>query len=174
MTISVKLVEMLGGHLQLKSELGKGSTFSFSIPAEVVQLNQSTPEPSDKAQPFQGHILLVEDNQTNQMLMSAILKKQGLTFDIARDGVEAVEAVQHKEYDLVLMDENMPNMNGIEATRHIRKLAYIGESLPIIALTANAMTGDRERFLRAGMNEYLAKPLNLRELKRVLRKFLQE
>lgn len=174
LTISVKLVEMLGGHLQLKSELGKGSTFSFSIPAEVVQLNQSTPEPSDKVQPFQGHILLVEDNQTNQMLMSAILKKQGLTFDIARDGVEAVEAVQHKEYDLVLMDENMPNMNGIEATRHIRKLAYIGESLPIIALTANAMTGDRERFLRAGMNEYLAKPLNLRELKRVLRKFLQE
>ncbi len=173
LTISAKLVEMLGGHLHLKSELGQGSTFFFSIPAEVVQLNQSpNSERPEQTQPFHGHILLVEDNQTNQMLMSAILKKQGLTFDIAQDGLLAVEAVQNTEYDLVLMDENMPNMNGIEATKRIRKLPTIGDTLPIIALTANAMTGDRERFIQAGMNEYLAKPINLGELKRILHKFL--
>ncbi|AZR80831.1 response regulator [Thiomicrospira sp. S5] len=173
LTISVKLVEMLGGHLYLKSEPGVGSTFSFNIPAEVVQLNQSpNSERPEQTQPFHGHILLVEDNQTNQMLMSAILKKQGLTFDTAQDGLQALESVQNTEYDLVLMDENMPNMNGIEATKRIRKLPSIGETLPIIALTANAMTGDRERFIQAGMNEYLTKPINLGELKRILHEFL--
>jgi signal transduction histidine kinase/CheY-like chemotaxis protein len=173
LTISVKLVEMLGGHLYLKSEPGVGSTFSFNIPAEVVQLNQSpNSERPEQTQPFHGHILLVEDNQTNQMLMSAILKKQGLTFDTAQDGLQALESVQNTEYDLVLMDENMPNMNGIEATKRIRKLPTIGETLPIIALTANAMTGDRERFIQAGMNEYLTKPINLGELKRILHEFL--
>jgi CheY-like chemotaxis protein len=150
-----------------------GSTFSFNIPAEVVQLNQSpNSERPEQTQPFHGHILLVEDNQTNQMLMSAILKKQGLTFDTAQDGLQALESVQNTEYDLVLMDENMPNMNGIEATKRIRKLPSIGETLPIIALTANAMTGDRERFIQAGMNEYLTKPINLGELKRILHEFL--
>ena len=123
-----------------------------------------------------GHILLVEDNKTNQLLMSAILKKQGLTFDIAQDGLEAIEAVKTKQYDLVLMDENMPNLNGIEATKAIRlwekENQGEGHSLPIIALTANAMTGDRERFVSAGMDEYLTKPVNIPKLTAILGEFL--
>ncbi|MGC9385625.1 MAG: ATP-binding protein [Hydrogenovibrio sp.] len=173
LAISSKLVEMLGGKLQLSSQLGHGSRFFFQIPVKVVpqRAEAETPAPIEEI-PLKGHLLLVEDNPTNQMLMSAILKKLGLTFDIAEDGLQAVEAVTNTDYDLVLMDENMPNMNGIEATKTIRQQPGLGKNLPIIALTANAMTGDRDRFIDAGMDEYLAKPVNLKELKRILHQFL--
>ena len=106
------------------------------------------------------------------MLMSAILKKQGLTFDIANDGLEAIAAVKTSKYDLVLMDENMPNLNGIEATKQIRKIEKIGVELPIVALTANAMIGDKEKFISAGMDDYLTKPVNIKELQSVFASFL--
>lgn len=107
--------------------------------------------------------------------MSAILKKQGLSFDLAEDGLLAIDAVKNKDYDLVLMDENMPNLNGIEATKAIREWEQTlpnKPSIPIIALTANAMTGDKERFVAAGMDEYLTKPVNVPKLITVLRHFL--
>ncbi|MEA1988069.1 MAG: response regulator [Pseudomonadota bacterium] len=122
--------------------------------------------------------MLVEDNKTNQLLMSAILKKQGLTFDIAQDGLEAIAAVKAKHYDLILMDENMPNLNGIEATKKIRlwekENPTIEQNIPIVALTANAMVGDRERFVSAGMNEYLTKPVNIPKLTSILSGFLSQ
>ncbi|BBP42350.1 ATP-binding protein [Thiosulfativibrio zosterae] len=178
LTISAKLIGMLGGELKCESELHVGSRFSFSIPAKICQDLKPDDAPKiENSTQIEGHLLLVEDNKTNQLLMSALLKKQGLTFDIANDGLEAITALQERHYDLVLMDENMPNLNGIEATKQIRILEAKGElpykqPLVIIAVTANAMTGDRERFLAAGMNEYLTKPINLPKLTEIFRRFL--
>lgn len=176
LAISSKLIEMLGGKLQLESKLREGSRFFFSIPCEAVKFETKAQPHKSTSRQFSGHLLLVEDNKTNQLLMTAILNKQGVTFDIANDGLEAIDAVKQNQYDLVLMDENMPNLNGIEATKAIR--LWEDEQnltpLPIIALTANAMTGDREKFLNAGMNEYLTKPINLPKLIGILGEFLNK
>ena len=115
-------------------------------------------------------VLLVEDNLANQQFMAIILKKLGLVFDIASDGIEAVKMFATDNYDVILMDENMPNMGGIEATKKILKIEQ-EENLkhtPIVALTANALKGDKERFIEAGMDEYLTKPLNKKKLIEIL------
>ncbi|BBP44573.1 ATP-binding protein [Thiosulfativibrio zosterae] len=174
LAICARLVEMLGGQLKVESEVGKGSCFYFEIPIDIGQPIAQVQAPMAAPETFHGHLLLVEDNKTNQLLMSAILRKLKLTFDIANDGVEAIDAVQQQQYDLILMDENMPNMNGIVASGHIRQYEQQNhlKHTPIIALTANAMKGDRERFLAAGMDEYLSKPLNIALLKQHLSTFL--
>jgi hypothetical protein len=109
-------------------------------------------------------VLLAEDNRTNQLLAKATLEKQGHRVDIAKNGVEAVEAVRQTLYDLVLMDVNMPEMDGVEATARIREMDGDKGSIPIIALTANAMKGDKEKFLAAGMDDYISKPLDRKKL----------
>jgi len=181
LAISSCLVKMLGGELKVSSCLGKGSRFYFSIPAPAQDLEQASkktqhPEETiniDKS--LQGHILVVEDNKVNQMLMSAILKKSQLSFDIVGDGLQAISAFKEKHYDLILMDENMPNLNGIGATQQIRLFEQQQgkTATPIIALTANAMTGDRERFLQAGMNEHITKPINKSKLLQCMAQFLR-
>ncbi|MEA3290461.1 MAG: response regulator [Campylobacterota bacterium] len=180
LSISSKLVEMLGGKISLESDVGKGAKFYFNIPLKEYKKNEIKHKEEKRCdlvtrtKKFDNHILLVEDNKTNQTLMTIILKKLGLTFDIANDGVEAVRMYKQGNYDLVLMDENMPNMNGSEASEVIRK--YEKESslryTPIIALTANAIKGDREKFLKAGMDEYLTKPLDKEKLIKFLSYFL--
>lgn len=181
LSISAKLVELLGGQISIDSQLHEGAKFCFNIPIvefkddEIVH-HESVDNKKDKTKEikFENHILLVEDNKTNQKLMSIILKKLGFTFDLASDGIEAVESYKKGGYDLLLMDENMPNMNGSEATKLIRQ--YEKEQnlkhTPIIALTANAIKGDKERFLEAGMDEYLAKPIDRRALTELLTQFL--
>jgi len=161
------------GELKLKSEVGVGSEFYFSIPLSIAK-EIKKPIVQDKSQILEGHILLVEDNKANQMFMKVLLKKMNLKFDIASDGLESVEAFKNKKYDAILMDENMPYMNGIEATKMILKIEKEKNlaHTPIIALTANALKGDRERFLEAGMDEYLAKPVNKTKLDNVLSKYL--
>jgi two-component system, sensor histidine kinase len=175
LTISYKLIEALGGELKVKSEVGIGSEFYFSIPIKTVQIEKSEIDKIDKDIQLCGHILLVEDNKANQMFMKIILKKLGLTFDIASNGAEAVEKFCNVKYDTILMDENMPIMNGIEATDEILKIEkkLNASHTPIIALTANAIKGDRERFLAAGMDEYITKPADKKKLSTVLKEFLK-
>ncbi|WP_321276846.1 ATP-binding protein [Thiomicrorhabdus indica] len=175
LTISSKLISMMGGKIEVTSKLGKGSEFFFTIPVKEVDLQEkkNTQTLSLSSTKFDGSLLLVEDNKTNQLLMSAIFKKLQIEFDIANDGIEAIEAIQQKTYDLVLMDENMPNLNGIEATKQIRESEKSsGVHIPIVALTANSMSGDRERFINAGMDDYLSKPINMGELTKILNQYL--
>ena len=181
LTISSKLIEALEGKLEVKSTQNIGSEFYFTIPIKVLDIQPKKEAIVEKNKKLSGHILLVEDNEANQMFMKVILKKMGFTFDIAFNGLEAIERFPRlvcenskTKYDMILMDENMPNMNGIEATKRILQLEKELNlpHTPIIALTANALKGDRERFLSAGMDEYLTKPVDKNKLSEVLEKFL--
>jgi len=181
LNICSKLVEMLGGTIGLESSLGNGSRFYFRLP--IVEITQSDivhhQTRIDKkikkiTTTFENHILLVEDNKTNQEFMKIMLKKHKLTYDIASDGLEALEYFKNNSYDLILMDENMPNMSGTEATKEIRRLEKeekLGYT-PIVALTANAIKGDEKRFLDAGMDEYVTKPINKERLNEIFIKYL--
>ncbi|MDF1882342.1 response regulator [Sulfurimonas sp. SAG-AH-194-C21] len=162
LSISSSLVNLMGGKLNVKSKLGEGSEFYFSLPLQIGK-SVSTPKIVNKHVDFSHlKILLVEDNKSNQLFMRVIFKKVNIKFDIANDGLEAIEMFKSSKYNLVFMDENMPNMNGIKATQEI--LRYEKEQnlqhTPIVALTANAFRGDREKFLDAGMDGYLTKPLD--------------
>ncbi|UQB41873.1 response regulator [Thiomicrospira microaerophila] len=179
LSISTRLIEMLGGELNLESQLGLGSCFTFKIPAKLIQAKPSQPALLDKKvelASLSGKVLLVEDNPTNQMLMKVVLKKIGVEFDVANDGVEGVAMYQANAYDAIIMDENMPNMSGIAATKRIRQLeaASQKEAIPIIALTANAIKGDRERFMAVGMDDYLTKPVDFKLLGQILSKYLPQ
>jgi CheY-like chemotaxis protein len=109
-------------------------------------------------------ILVVEDNQVNQLLATVLLSKAGHRIDIAANGLEALDAVSSRPYDLILMDVQMPEMDGVEATKRIRAMAGAARAIPIIAMTANAMKGDRERLLAVGMNDYVSKPIDKEQL----------
>ena len=172
LSISYNLVKLMNGELKLKSELGKGSEFYFSIPLNIGH------ETKKKVLKYKDiildpiKILVVEDNKANQMFMIAMLDSIEQECDIASDGVEALEFFKKNKYDIILMDENMPNMNGIIATQEILKIEKDKnlEHTQIVALTANALKGDRERFLEAGMDDYLSKPLEKDRLIEVLHK----
>jgi len=119
-----------------------------------------------------ARLLVTEDNAVNQKVAVAILKKLGFTTDLANNGHEAVEMVRAKEYDLVFMDCQMPEMDGFQATRAIREMEGGGRRVPILAMTANAMQGDRERCLEVGMDDYIPKPITIVELKGALHRWL--
>jgi len=173
LSISKVLVELMGGEIGIKSKLTKGSIFYFIMPLiEVCEINSEEVLDNVESELF-GNILIVEDNKSNQMLMDILLEELGLDSDIANDGLEAVEImrVDASKYDLILMDENMPNMNGMEATKIIKNMDA-AKDIPIIAVTANAIKGDREKFLEAGMDDYLSKPIDAKALEITLRKYL--
>ncbi|WP_415250452.1 ATP-binding protein [Sulfurimonas sp.] len=173
LSISHNLIKLMGGELKVKSELGLGSEFYFSIPIKKGNKSITNNAVIENLDFTSLKILLVEDNQANQLFMKVLFKKIGLLYDIANDGIEAIEHFKNTTYNLILMDENMPNMNGITATKEIRKIEKEKnlKRMPIIALTANAIKGDREKFLAADMDEYLSKPLNKNILIRMLNKF---
>jgi CheY-like chemotaxis protein len=164
LTICSRLVERMGGSIGVISTAGQGSTFTFTVRAEpnhgVVVLD--TPEHTDvpRRGPLPLRILVAEDNKVNQILVSRILARAGHTVAIAANGQEATEMYLTGGFDLVLMDIQMPVLDGFEATACIREMERSqGIHTPVIALTANAMNGDRERCLRAGMDGYLSKPV---------------
>ena len=176
LAISQELTHLLGGTLTLKSQIGKGSDFllSLKMAEKETPLIPTTEVAKPTPKSLKGHILLVEDYEANRMFVGIILNNAGITYDIAKDGIEAIEKVKTSHYDLILMDENMPRLGGIGATKSIRERekAQNLPHTPIISLTANALKGDKERFLDAGMDDYLSKPVEPMRLMNVLHKFL--
>jgi signal transduction histidine kinase/CheY-like chemotaxis protein/HPt (histidine-containing phosphotransfer) domain-containing protein len=165
LTIARELVEMMGGKIDVQSVLGLGSVFTFTCRLAVAanQEAQAT-EPTQPARPLT--ILMAEDNEVNRVFTTELIQDEGHTVLNAGDGVKALRILSKNDVDLVLMDIKMPNMDGLEATRRIRE-GEAGEDkkdVPIIALTAHALRGDREKFLQAGMNDYVSKPIELSEL----------
>lgn len=165
LVISKQLTEIMGGKMWVESEKGKGSTFYFTVKLNTGTSNivSTAPIMDAKKVDHPVHILLAEDDEVNQIVISRMLKEKGYTFDLAGNGLEALELHKQKEYDIILMDIQMPLMDGLEAARHIRE-RETDKHTPIIALTAYALQGDRERFLNLGMDEYLPKPIQMNEL----------
>ena len=175
LAIVKRLVEVMDGTVQVESQVGMGTVFHVRIPMKALQGESSAEaEPSAVIAPPEAmnpmsslRILLAEDDFSNQLLARRMLEKQGHTVAWVENGREALAALGKKAFDLVLMDVQMPEMDGTEATREIRKDERF-RNVPIVAMTAHAMAGDRERFLAAGMDDYLAKPIDMEELKKVL------
>ncbi|MGO2076376.1 MAG: ATP-binding protein, partial [Pseudoalteromonas sp.] len=169
LSICKKLVELMGGTISLASEEGQGSTFTFTLPlnSPLVKAEQLEPQFNDidtSNLSFAAFkILLVEDNPLNQHVATAILKTKGCIADVASDGFEAIEKVSETRYDLVLMDIQMPNMDGLQATKVIRYELFMHQ-LPIIALSANAHDDDVKKALAVGMDGYLTKPIDAEKL----------
>lgn len=164
LAISKHLVSLMNGYIGLSSEPGNGSTFAFSIQLEHAEEKDcDIKQELDTPQFFPDNnirILLAEDNPANQMVIKNILEFADLQVDIVANGREAVEAVRSLPYDIVLMDISMPEMDGMSATKEIRQLSNERSNVPIIALTAHALVGDKKRFLESGMNDYLSKPID--------------
>ena len=176
LVICKELVEMMGGDISVASEPGRGSIFSFHLPFRLPDAAVPAVWPEAEAAPavyLPGkRVLLVEDNEINQEVATAMLAETGVEVTMAANGEEAVQAVAASRYDLILMDVQMPLMDGLEATRRIRALRDVPADLPIIAMTAHAMRGDWEKSLAAGMNDHLTKPIDPRRLFAVLEHWL--
>lgn len=165
LAICKRLVTLMDGEIKVSSKLNQGSTFEFTVHLQLVKVSdddqvtlieqqtQQLPQPNTR-------ILLAEDNSANQMVIKSILEFASLQVDVVANGYEAIEAVTTLPYDIVLMDISMPEMDGMTATKEIRKLNSNVKNIPIIALTAHTLSGDKERFIAAGMNDYLSKPIN--------------
>ncbi|MBN9288379.1 MAG: hypothetical protein BGO43_14030 [Gammaproteobacteria bacterium 39-13] len=182
LAITKQLLEQMGGHILVNSVEGQGTTFTCTLNLQAAlsapssDLQQNIPE--QNTHQFHANVLVVEDNQLNQIVVHDMLKSLGCEIDVVGTGMLAVEAVQRKKYDLIFMDCHMPDMDGFVATRRIRELeSQQDDDKPrsnsvIIALTANALKGTKERCLDVGMNDYLTKPLNYSKLQETLTKHL--
>jgi PAS domain S-box-containing protein len=179
LAICKRLVTLMGGRLGLSSEAGRGSLFWIEIPLRPTEPPSNAPAlptpgaGEDGADTRTLHVLVAEDLPVNQLLVRAILERAGHRVDIAIDGAAALAAVQRTTYDLVLMDVQMPGMDGLEATRAIRALPTVAGRIPIIALTANALPSEVERCRKAGMNDHLAKPIEASHLVATLARWSQ-
>jgi PAS domain S-box-containing protein len=176
LAIGKQLVELMGGSLKVDSELGRGSSFVVTIPFLLVNLAEQTkPDLSSSTvtSTRRAHILLVEDNPVNQRLAVKLLEKAGHQVHVARNGRIACEMVNQQPFDVILMDVEMPEMNGLEATRQIRA-GQSQANIPIVAMTAHARSDDHRRCLAAGMNDYLTKPLKVEELLAALNRWTKD
>ncbi len=173
--ISRNLVEMMGGEIGVDSEVDTGSTFYFELPFGVPGEADKAPATSKaKEEPETAtdvSVLIVEDNRVNQRVLEVYLAPFDFDATIAVNGAEAVAAIQDEQFDVIFMDIQMPVMDGIHATRKIREVGGWCASVPIVAVTANATAGDRERYLEAGMDDYIPKPVDRSALFEVLRKY---
>lgn len=173
LVICKSLVELMGGRLSVESEVGHGTTFRITLTLEVADapvIPEPKPIDTEKERP-ELRILVAEDNEVNQVVMRRMLGKLGYTMDLAEDGEEALEMAAKDNYDLIFMDIQMPGKDGLEATKEIRRATKSLDNPLIVALTANALTEDRDRCLKAGMNDYLSKPVNAKEIEKLLERW---
>ena len=170
LSIVKRLTNLMGGSIHVESEEGVGTTIYFRAPMHSAETGRPREEKllPAPAPPPPLRILLAEDDLSNQIVAKRLLEKQGHAVTCVPTGTEALAALAKERFDVVLMDIQMPGMDGVEATRAIRNRKTLDPAIPIIALTAYAMPGDRKRFLKEGMNDYIAKPLALEELTKVL------
>jgi signal transduction histidine kinase/ligand-binding sensor domain-containing protein/ActR/RegA family two-component response regulator len=180
LSISKRLTELMGGEIRVESASGQGSRFWFTVklpisPSSRMQglgaLQQALTQDGDHPS-ARGHVLVAEDNPINQRVVAIMLNKLGYTADLASDGKQALDKLQQQDYDVVLMDCQMPVMDGFEAAAAIRSLPDRRARVPIIAVTANVLAGQREKCLAAGMNEYIPKPINREILDSVIQRFM--
>jgi len=179
LAISKKIADLMGGEIGVENNEYKGSTFWFTSVFQKQNKTQESVNEMSKPDNIYGDvesasILLVEDNKTNQFVANAILKKLGYKADMAMNGFECIEALKQKEYSAVLMDCQMPEKDGFQTTEEIRSgvAGVINPDVLIIALTAHAMEGDREKCIKAGMNDYIAKPVKIKEIDGLLKHWL--
>ncbi|HEX6711361.1 MAG TPA: ATP-binding protein, partial [Rubrobacter sp.] len=184
LAISKQLVELMGGEIMVNSEAGTGSTFSFTLPLAKQQEGASVrpavirpaPVPDDpspvEAKKISARVLVAEDTLTNRMVAVELLKRRGYDVDVVSNGVEAVEVFSSTGYAAILMDIQMPEMDGYEATARIRQREGTRRHTPIIAMTAHALQSDREKALSSGMDDYLSKPVRPEQLDRVLERWI--
>lgn len=176
LSITKLLIDLMHGELHVESEYGKGSVFSFSIPQTVLAKHSPVVAQEAGKDTFvapDANVLIVDDNIMNRQVALGLLKPLQMHMETASSGYEAIEMIKKKDYDIIFMDHMMPEMDGVETTKKIRKLQ--GEkyqTLPIVALTANAVSGVKELFLKEGMNDFVAKPIEMDEIVKVLKKWL--
>ncbi|SKA94685.1 PAS domain S-box-containing protein [Paucidesulfovibrio gracilis DSM 16080] len=176
LAISKRLVEMMGGEIRVTSRVGQGSRFSFDLELPHAEGDAREDSPGEDAVTESSRrVLLAEDNELNQEFLTFFLEDAGHTVRVAGNGKEVLQALSEERFDIVLMDIQMPEMDGMEATARIRRGESAAPSdIPIVALTAYAMKGDRERMLEAGMNDYLSKPVDMEALYRIIEELVPE
>lgn len=174
LSICKRLTEMMGGTISFESEYGKGATFEvqfrFQTGREIVGVqSQIQSQEQGQIQSLNGRILVAEDNMTNQIVISRMLERFGCKVQVVANGNEVLDALRNSQFDLILMDCQMPEMDGYTANRIIRESETLPNTIKIIALTANTVMGDKQKCYEAGMNDYISKPINLKALESVLR-----
>lgn len=181
LSICSDIAKMMGSNMELTSELGEGSEFSFviNLKVDILEYKDNTDknnlvfEKSSNSN-FEANILVAEDNPNNQRLIEILLSKIGVSYTVVNNGLEALRAYQNSKFNMVLMDINMPELDGVETTKELIRLQKEEAlyKIPIIALTANSISGDREVYLEAGMDDYLSKPIEFEKLAKMIEKYL--